>query len=313
MKSTITLEQASERLAQRESTYSDILAKPTNLEYWEGMLHVKHSEGEQAFDLHPWAESQLCKRLGIPVSYFRKCPQYLQDLQFDHWIDTLNSKNELLLRLTGNTIRGILSERYSIINDKRLLDAVTPMLKERYIITWFEMMDVSFHLRLVDPTLMRGVDHADPLFVGVHISNSEVGMRCLSVDSLVYRQVCKNGMVKLQESGSILRRRHSGKPSENLEFEVLNAARSALNLATDAVHRFDKTKLRIVENPPERVSSLARAWDLSESVQQSIIDQLSAEAFPETEYAVINAITSIAQGFEPDERLHLETLAGSLI
>ena len=43
---------------------------------------------------------------------------------------------------------------------------------------------------------------------GLHIANSEVGKRSVTVDALVYRLVCTNGLIRLVKGKSLLHRRH---------------------------------------------------------------------------------------------------------
>lgn len=276
---------------------------------------IQSPGGERTcYAISDWAKSQLLSKLGIPVTYYNKCPVVLQELQYSYWRDQIAArKTEFLVRGRGDLIRGILSSRYAVINDLALMQALEPLFVEGMVITLFEVTDRSFHMRLVSPNPVADSGHQDPLYCGVHISNSEVGYRPVSIDSIVYREVCSNGLIRLHDQTSIFRRRHIGKTPADFSYQVLQAARSAVCLAEETAESFARSKYRPILNTEERVHSLGKKWELSKTLQQSIIDQISAEAYPKTEFALINAITSVAQGLEPDHRYRMESLAGSLV
>lgn len=265
-----------------------------------------------------WAENQLCAKLGIPAGYFRKCPPELKDAQFRYWMDRLvaspvGKAPKLFLRGNGATVRGILSERYARIDNVDLVRAAEPLEASGLDVAGFALTEASFHLRLVDPAPHAGAGSDDPLFAGVHVSNSEVGMKTLSVDALVYRQVCTNGLVRLVGNRSVYARRHVGRAPGSLADILAQSVRSALELAGRSALAFARSKETSVDDPEARIESLGRAWNLGEEVRYSIAAQLSAERHPGTAYGLINAITTVAGSRDPDERFRMESLAGSLL
>lgn len=315
MKPVLTPPEAIECLHTLNSGSWDQILNPRQITLKQGECSIQSSGGEGVrYSISDWAKSQLLSRLGIPVIYYERCPVVLQELQYSYWRDQLSARNtKFLVRGRGNLIRGILSSRYSIINDFTLIEAVEPLFVEGMVITFFEVTDNSFHLRLVSPRPVEESGHQDPLYCGVHVSNSEVGYRPVSIDSIVYREVCSNGLIRLHDQTNILRRRHIGTTPADFAYQVLQAARSAICLAEDTAESFLRSKYRPILNTVERVQYLGKKWELSKTFQQSIIDQISGEAYPETEYALINAITSVAQDLEPDNRYRMESLAGSLL
>jgi hypothetical protein len=67
---------------------------------------------------------------------------------------------------------------------------------------------------------------------GIVVSNSEVGCGSLAVEQLIYRLVCKNGMV----TGSVFRRRHIGRTWESGDDNVSE-------LLSDETRRLDDAAL----------------------------------------------------------------------
>lgn len=315
MKPTCTYQEVVERTLATASQSWDKIVPATDIQLSNGMVVLHSTNGDRReLSATTWAEGQLCAKLGIPAQYFRRCPPELQDAQFAYWMDRLceSKPKPMLLRGCGETVRGILSSRYARIDNIQLVEAARPLAEQGLVPVWFEESDASFHLRLVDPSPIGEAKPGDPLFRGVHIANSEVGKRTLSVDAIVYRQVCANGLVRLVKNRSVLARRHVG-TILNLGPTVLAAAEQALSLGAETAQALAATRTKPVADPEGEVERLGAAWDLSEDVQESIVRQLSYEPEPETAFGLINAITAAAQRQEPDNRFRLESLAGSLL
>lgn len=175
---------------------------------------------DQGLSLTPWALGQACQKLGLPAAYFKKCPPHLQDANFNYWLRQAVIGERLqqadgdpdqswMLRMRGTKVRGVLSPRYSRLDNRQFLEALLPILKDsRYKVGLVQLTSESFHLRLVDPSLGRDVLPGDRLLVGVHLANSEVGLRAVTVDALVFRLVCTNGLIRRLNQKSLLRQRH---------------------------------------------------------------------------------------------------------
>jgi hypothetical protein len=79
----------------------------------------------------------MCGRLGIPTAYFRRCPLDLQDAQFNIWArhhDRFESNGSngrasherWLLRVKNDTLRGVLSDRYTRLDNEPFLTVWNP-------------------------------------------------------------------------------------------------------------------------------------------------------------------------------------------
>lgn len=228
MKQACTFTDAIQRskTADQQSWY--VLVEPHTLAMDKGRLYLTQ-EGE-ARQLEPteWATGQLCTKLGIPTGYFKRCPSELQDAQYSYWMGRFAAQSkgrQLFLRARASTLRGVLSAKYACIDNSSILDAVEPLIEQGLMITWFELTDVSFHLRLVSPNLdnMR----PDTIFAGVHIANSEVGMRTLTVNAVLYRQVCSNGLIWMVRNQDVYARKYIGHQPQNLPEIVFESSRQA--------------------------------------------------------------------------------------
>ena len=283
--------------------------------------------------LTPWATSQLCQRLGIPTPYFKRCPPELKDLQANHWLrfapatdecdcggepDPTAAKDETwLLRGRKDRLRGVLSSRYARLDNATLLDALRPLLQSRESrleVKDFSLSEESLHLRLVDPAISREVLKDDRLFVGFHVSNSEVGVRSVRVDALVWRLVCANGLIRLVNGRSLFHRRHVSFDPDGFSRSLQSAIAEAVTEGAGLLERLALAAQAPVPDVPGAIRSLSEAWRLSERTQEMVTASLLSERSDqqETVYGLVNAFTSAAHHLDPEERYRIETLAARL-
>lgn len=266
-----------------------------------------------------WAVTQLCQRLNMPASYFKRCPEPLQDDQFNHWIEhgerPKTRPERWLLRTRRENLRGVLTERYACLDNRDVLDTLRPLVEPQYQVGWFALSDESFHLRLIDPRLGREVLPHDRLVAGVHLANSEVGKRAVTVDAMVYRLVCSNGLVRLVSGGSLLYQRHVSWSKPRFEVALHQAVQAALVHGVGFIERMSWATQVPVPDMDTAIGTLGGRWSLSQTttanVRQSLLGMPRDQQ--ETLYGLVNAVTHAAQSLPADERYGLETLAGDLV
>jgi hypothetical protein len=262
-----------------------------------------------------WASGQLCSRLGIPAPYFRKCPPVLQDVQANYWLkETGNAREQWLLRSRHDTLRAVLSERYSPLDNSELLDALMPSLASHHRVDWLSLEEEGLHLRIVDPLRARDVLPDDALSVGIHISNSEVGLRSVTVDALVYRLVCTNGLIRLVKGKSLMRQRHVHIARPRLVAALEEAVAAAWGEAGGFLTQMQRTTQMPVEDVEGVIERLGERWHFSKPVQEDLLTSLRREPamVQETVYGVVNAVTNVALRMSSEARYDLEVLAGHL-
>jgi hypothetical protein len=317
----VSLYEAREMVQNDDAGKWDITVTRDDLSVCAGLLTFGHESGEQQLSATTWATGQLCNRLGIPAPYFRKCPPELQDAQANYWLRKGEHKpgEKWLLRAKDNeanssTLRAVLSERYSPLDNATLLDELRPLLPDSYRVDWFGLADESLHLRIVDPQRYREVLPNDALTVGIHLANSEVGCRSLTVDALVYRLVCTNGLIRLVKGKSLMRQRHLYVS----EHRFVGALGEAIECALQESERFLEQLKAATQTPIPQIEQvmekIGEKWHLSEEVQQAARQSLLKEPALQQEslYGLVNAYTAAAQGLPDEMRYDLEVLAGNL-
>jgi Domain of unknown function (DUF932) len=339
-----TFEEVREQVKMDDSGKWDVLARREQLTLRNGDLAVPLDESSEHIErLTPtaWATGQLCQRLNIPVSYFRRCPSVLQDIQANFWLkqssllsreDEGRSRNgqasetqqsskseRWLLRARHGTLRGILSDRYSKLDNETLLGSVQQVLDGagagRFSISWFALSDESLHLRLVDPAVAREALPDDRLMAGVHIANSEIGKRAVTVDAMVYRLVCENGLVRLVKGKSLLYQRHIHLPQERFGSALESSVEHALDAAAGFMEQMILATREPIKDVEDTLKRIAERWNLSQQTQEQVQRSLLAEKADQQEslYGLVNSLTSAAQLLPADDRYDIEVLAGHLV
>lgn len=288
-----------------------------HLSFCNGQLSFSSQEkGCAALSPTNWATGQLCARLGIPAPYFRKCPHDLQDVQANYWLGKNQDvdSEKWLVRAKDDQLRAVLSSRYSPLDNDELLRALSPMMDARLRVDWLDLSDEGLHLRIVDPQKTQDVLPGDGLSVGIHIANSEVGGRSLSVDALVYRLVCTNGLIRLVKGKSLLRQRHIHIARPRLVAALEEAVDQAWNEGSGFLEQMRQTTRMPVPDVEGTIERIGERWHLSQSMQEGILNDLRREPVrvQETVYGVVNALTSAAQRLPAEGRYDLEVLAGHL-
>jgi hypothetical protein len=219
-----------------------------------------------------------------------------------------------LLRARHGTLRAALSQHYSPLDNMALMNVLTPMLPPHYRVQWIGLEEESFHLRLIDSSRAHAVLPGDDFFVGVHIANSEVGMRSLTVDALVYRLVCSNGMVALVKGRSLLRQRHIHVAAPRFRAALEEALSQALGATETMLFQLQSAAKQVVPDAGVAIERLSRHWHLSETTQEVAKAALLTESLPvqESAYGLVNAFTAAAQTLPDEKRYDLEMLAGTL-
>ncbi len=219
------------------------------------------------------------------------------------------------LRARGESLRAVLTERYSPLDNRALLESLRKSLPPHLQVQWVELDDESFHLRLFDPNLRRHVRSNDPLQAGLHIANSEVGKRSVTVDAVVYREVCTNGLVRLVKGKSILQQRHIGVAPAHFKVLLRQAMQQSLLAAQEFMAQMAATADQPLQDVDKELKQLVTHWKLSQNFVEQVQASLQQEDphYQETVFGLVNAVTHAAQTLDADRRFEMEIVAGKLL
>ena len=218
--------------------------------------------------------------------------------------------------------RALLSDRYRRIDNMEIATDVLPLFAGQADMTVASsaVTPQRLYLKIVNTRLEQEVKPGDVVQAGVVISNSEVGLGAVSVQPLIYRLVCSNGLI-VSDFGE--RRTHIGRAVEAADekyniysdgtreaedklllMKLRDATRAALEESKFAMlvdKLRDSTEAKITGHVPDVVELTSKAYGLNQGEQESILDYLIAGGDLSL-YGLSNAVTRASQDIESYDR-----------
>lgn len=204
MKTGLTIKEMAQELLRQSKAKQDYLVNTGSLSLSVAsdvpQLRVTEEGTDKIapLDIRQTAHRQLGTYLGIPQKYYElmraDAPELLA-YNANYWF---SQKNELrTLRTIDGCARAFLSNRYRRIDNLDIASVTLPVIGElpeaRFVST--QITDDFMYIKVVNPRLQADVVPGDVVQAGVIISNSETGLGSVTIQPLIYRLVCSNGMV----------------------------------------------------------------------------------------------------------------------
>ncbi len=339
MKQGRTIIQLAQELERQRMARKDYIADTRNLEVetaaGKTRLTLGMDEKAETFILNELAHKQIADRLQIPQRYYNKMRlEYpsLLDENINSWFH--QSPERRMIRTLDRNTRAFLSDRYRRLDNLELADSVLPLIKEMKgaEIISSQITDTHMYIKVINKRLNAEVAHGDVVQAGIVISNSEVGLGSLKVEPLLYRLICKNGLIVKDYAQ---RRYHVGKQIENDDsaYEIFSdetlaqddkaffmKVQDTVRTAIDEVKfnlSVEKLRATMYEStgpdPVRTVEVLADQYILNQIERGSILRHFIMGA-DNSKYGLINAITRASQNIEEYTRAtELERLGGELL
>jgi len=298
------------------------------------------------FPLNNLAHEQLSAHLNIPRAYYTRL-QAEQPALLDTNINTLLGAREgqeqrMVRTLDGNT-RAILSDKYRPLDYYDLLSAALPVLGDMGVsLLSCEVTERRLYLKVVDQRIERDVPtgakmgngHAffDTLSPAMILTNSEVGLGMLGIETAVWTRLCTNLAISKERS---LRKYHVGARAEfgdgaremfsdetkrltdaSFWSQVGDVVRGAFERA-----RFDAlvddiqatAERRLTGDPHKAVEAITNKYGLFEEEGSAVLRHF-IEGGSLTQYGLYNAVTrASADVADYDRATELERLGGHVI
>ena len=203
MKQGKSLMELGMELQRQRNNRQDFIADTKNLEVQtdnngNSQMFFYLDDKPHTFGINENAHSQISARLGIPYRYYQRMQKETPDL-LDNNINTWLEKTpeRRMIRVLDGNVRAFLSDRYRRLDNLELCAAVLPVIKEmkNATIESCEVTPTHMYLKVINKKLKAEVAVGDVVQAGFVVSNSEVGLGSLRVEPLVFRLICKNGMI----------------------------------------------------------------------------------------------------------------------
>jgi Domain of unknown function (DUF932) len=256
---------------------------------------------------------QLADRLKIPYIYFERMRVKTPSLLDQNVVTWLQEEPEQrLVRTLDGRARAFLSDRYRRLDNFDLLQRIFPILRQIPDARFesCQLTDSKMYLKVVAPTVTQEMRPGDIVEAGVVIANSETGQGSLSVNQLVYRKVCSNGLI-LPDQG--MRKTHIGRVSEASNEEVTVFKEDTL-AADDVAEKMRRTiGIQLMGDPVKSVERLATRYLLNDTERSGVLRALIGGA-DLSGYGLVNAVTGFAQDAEDyDRSTEIEGIAGRML
>lgn len=329
MKTGRSLQEVMLELDRQNKAKKDYIGSAQALRLYEdGQTFEIGSMGEvRQFGTTRLFHRQVASALGIPAKYYdlmqSRKPELLAQ-NVNAWFG--DRENSYMIRTmdygAGRMARALLSDRYRRIDNMEIASAVLPLFagSDQYEVVSSEVTENRLYLKIVNRRLEMAVVPGDIVQAGVMISNSEVGLGSVSVQPLVYRLVCTNGMV-VNDMGE--RKTHVGRAAKAVDDsfhiysdETMEAEDKAfllklrdVTLAAIEESRFAQVVGRLKEaagipitgKVTEVVELTARTYGINSDEQDSVLQHLIAGG-DLSQYGLSNAITRASQDVESYDR-----------
>ena len=261
----------------------------------------------EPYVLSELATSQLCERLGIPATYYRRLPPEMKATVANFDLKRM-SERFLLLRGKGTHVRAVLSGEYVAYNNSAIAETVESLLRSEGLqIKSFVLEETNCFLKIVSEEL---VEPLSGLKAGIMIGNSEVGMGSVSVEPFVFRKSCTNDLVVTQEKA--FRHAHIHFTPSELTRRMAEAIGDGFMVAAQLLDAFLKGKDDPIVDPLAVIRRIAENRKMSQKLSDEVVARYVAEPEP-NRFGVINAFTAAAQTLAPLQRIEMERFAGSLL
>ena len=225
---------------------------------------------------------------------------------------------------TDGTLRAVLSDRYTIIDNVWYLETLSKLFREiggdePRLSHWRGDADTIYGNILI-PDTCRAENDSD--YGGmISVSNCEIGIRRLSQFPSIFRAICMNGCIWDQNSGSKINKVHRGEINMNdLRESIANNIHDQIPLIAIGVDRFLAMRDRAIEKEIQLSNIFALvALENSLSFGQNGQASKMVEQFVKYEsdnrnlFGVVGSLTRTGQEYSNAEWVRCDEIAGKMM
>ena len=297
-----------------------------HIQLCESGRHITYTpvEGDKrTSEISRYALSQLGSKIGVPANYLIKCvekgkPELAQH-NINSWLE--DREGEMFFREYDGRIRGVLSDHYAVCDTPEVIQVLSDNLDlNDFKIKGFFLSEERFHLRMAQKTKMNVA--GEDLFAGLTIDSSDVGRSTLTVQFLVFKQVCTNGLIVSRGRTQLFKQKHIGITAEafaeglshSIELfpDITALVEKSINKTRDMPLLYD-FNYQSEEDLADLVDHIRKDTTLLAPQANRVIDIMRSEKYELNRWGYINALTEVAQELTLEKRLGIEQYAGRLL
>ena len=340
MKQGRSLLELGKELQRQRLNRQDFLADTRTLEMettpYSSTLHLSLEGNTYGFGIGELAHQQIATRLNIPWRYYAKMKSYAPDLldqNVNRWFN--QNPERRMIRVLDGKVRAFLSDRYRRLDNLELCAAVLPVIQEMpgSQVESCEVTPTHLYIKVVNRRVKAEVKVGDVVQAGFVVSNSEVGLGSLRVEPLVFRLVCKNGLIckDLAQKKYHVGRQVNASDDSAYELysdatlaqddkaffmkvqDVVRAAVDEAKFMLTVEKMRESTQIPLKHDPVKSVELLADKFQLTENERGDILRQLFMGG-DNSRYGLVNAVTAASKIAKSYERAtDLERIGGEIL
>jgi hypothetical protein len=257
--------------------------------------------------MRPIAQQSIAYRLGIPIQYLRKCPPEVQAYNMNHWIKE-EKNEELFFRFDGQEVRAIFTPRYQPIDNFEVMERLDSLGYPAETPVQCHLDSEFMSLSILDKKQTFSLN-GGKITPGVSVSNSEVGLACLSISAYLCRLICTNGLVAKTEVKASYK---------HISLKIFKEFPKVLeSVALEVAKKKDQFRISAqskVDNPLATIESFNRQFQIDKKAKEAIEWAWQREA-GDTMFNVVNAYTRAAQfeGLSAESSYRLQKVGGMIL
>ena len=299
----VSIKDLMDKADDMEPKWTDIMI-PGNVGLTEdGTVKFYDNAGmQQETDMTEHAFTQICTAVGVPASDVRRCIE----------------NGMQMLRLYNGVVHAQVTSRYNVFDHAEVMHGIYEAVNDPAIAGQYEanqafMSPDKLHIRFVDfnhPLTVGG----DVLHAGFTVSSNNVGSGALAIKYFLYRFVCKNGMVKIQNGGMMYRQTHLGDfkaAGVSLFRDIVEQVKSVSQVTTKQIELAEKKLLTNYE-----LETYMKQAQRELHIGQKGVDRLKdlvQNTYDPTLWGFLNSVTEAAQDYTLDTRLTMEQWSGQVL
>ena len=282
-----------------------------------------------SYHFSKWAQTQLLRKLRIPLKYFELCSEELRNEELKEGFINLQkgSENRFKIYINPETqehiVYGFTPLKCRDILSGEIMEQVFNGMgsQDGVIIDEFSSNLESMRIRFVNKS--HSYIEVDEEFPAVDFVFSEVLKKQIQLQSVLYRKVCSNGLVIPQEMNQSFKMPlpHFKPDIFDLQIQYVDNANSGLEAITRTIEA-----LKQIQLPEALLNAEKDERNLFDDVFEYVLPsrplrgdygQLIRSEYNQehnlTVNGVVNATTKIARDIKDDTKIGLESAAGMFV
>lgn len=344
------LEQLTNELTIKDAAKKDFVTKSKNIILSDDLkLSLLGHEGVE-YSPNEVMHQHFATKLGIPLNYYRRLMSDFPDLLAININRLLQAEADkpVLVRtfehdLTGNIARGLLSDRYSIVDNFDVLFAALEAIKEtgiHVVVKEAKVTDKRMYVHIVAPEIEvqseaalrgylsdRAVRVGYGIITGLCLTNSEVGFGSYNIFGRIFEKVCSNGAVikddafrkihlggKMEQGAITFSQETLNRNIELIKSQTIDVVKHFLSEGwlSGVVQKIERARGIRLDQPVDTVNNvikeIAKTITVTEESKKNILNYFVQDGDTSAS-GVFQALTKEASTLDADTRFDMESAA----